>query len=162
MGFLDSFLVFIAICFVPYYSTGIVVWLVGSMGLGMMNEVVASYMVPFGLNWTINSVSNLIHFFMNCKGTRITSITGIIMGSILPGLITVFFSFVLNMVPILKLPLGIFSFVGSILGITWVLELIINVIGNYILSFPSTLAGRVIRLKTGCKKSKEKKSKKKK
>lgn len=148
MGFLDGILTFSALIAVPYFSPGIVMM----FGFGLMGEMVAGYMVPFFLNWIVNFASDFYYYFSNCKGTRTASISSIAMAAMVPGLIAIIFGFVLNFVPILKMPLMIFAIGGGM----WLVEIIINLIGNYLLASGVTWASRSAFLKGSCKKDKKK------
>ena len=150
MGFLPTILAFFGIAAVPYYAPTLLPIVVGMFGLGFMAEIFASYAIPFFGNWIINFLSDYWYYFSNCNGTRNASPMSIFWAAMVPGFIAGIFGFVLNFVPILKMPLMIFAIGGGM----WIVEIVINIIGNYMLASGVTWGTRAAFLKNSCKKKK--------
>lgn len=150
-GILVSLGTFLSIGAIPYYSPIIVEWL----QFGIMGNWIANYVVPLLLNWVVNFTSDYMYIYQNCKGEFKTSTRAIASSSLIPGIMALIFSLVLNFIPILKLPLLIFAIGGA----GWIVETVINLIANYIFAQPTTWSARMSMLKNSCKKS-EKKSEK--
>ena len=152
MGFLPSILVFSALATIPIYSPTLLSIIVGTFGFGLIGQMVTSYAIPFFLNWIVNFGSDYWYYYSNCTGIRTAPTSSIIMASMIPGLISAIFGFVLNFIPILKTPLLLFAIGGGM----WIVEVIINIIGNYGLSSGITFVTRASFLKNSCKKEEEK------
>lgn len=150
MGFLDAILTFSGIVAVPYISPGIVPGVVLTFGFELMGEMVMTYMVPFFLNWIVNFASDYYYYWSNCKDTQTASLQSIAIAAMIPGLISGIFGFVLNFVPILKAPFLLFAIGGGM----WMVDIIINIIGNYGLASGITWASRASYLTNSCTKGK--------
>ena len=151
MGFLPSILSFSGIALVPYFAPVLLPIVTTMFGLGIMGDIFASYAIPFIGNWIINFGSDYWFYFSNCSGTKTASIMSLVWAAMIPGFIAAIFGFVLNFIPILKTPLLIFAIGGGM----WIVDVIVNIIGNYGIASGVTWGMRAAFLKSSCKKSKK-------
>ena len=137
MSFAIKILTFLAIGAVPFLTERIIM----SFGLDMSYSTwafVAPYVIPFMFNWILMFISDLAHMLRKCKDKSKLNWGKLVWFNIIPCIITLLFSLVLDKVPILKAPL----FVLSMLGYDWLVQGAINIIGLYGVSFPVTLGLR--------------------
>lgn len=147
MGYIDSFLILCAFISVPYFVPMIIGW----FGFGLFGENVATYAIPFLLHWILNTLSNYLYYYFNCKGTRTVTIMTVALMSVIPGIIAGGLNFALNFVPVLKTPLLFLTIFGGM----WMVTAAIDILAMYGLAFPMTMGTRTTLLNS-CKKEDKK------